>query len=246
MTPSASGDFLVPFKGRNYSGYFEQNFLWRHDNVYVMDNHRAALWCWLQHINPRRPHAIFHVDRHYDTLNGGMEDWLENLPANWSLSIDEYLSHSYEASPGEIQLFRFDNYLSIYLQLFGQFLTSCHFATHNDGEKPNLEGIWEHYLWQVPENLDFWIEPKQAPWIANIDLDYFFCDAKDADKRQLMVSHEYIEAVFDTVRERMDDGSIAVTTIALSPEYCGGWEPSEQVMEIALARLGIDFRLPIA
>ena len=222
MPSKSSGEFLVPFKGRHHSGYFEQNFLWRQNNVYIMDNHRAAMWCWLQHVDPKRPHALFHIDRHYDTLNGGMEDWLANLPDHWHLSIDEYLRHSYEAAIGELQLFRFDNYLSIYLRLFGQCLASCHFATHDDGEKPILEERCEHFLWQVPENLEYWIEPKQAPWILNIDLDYFFCDAKIADARQLMVSHEYIEAVFDAVRQRMDDGSIAVTTIALSPEYCGG------------------------
>lgn len=55
MSPATSGEWLVPFKGRCYSGHYEQNFLWRHGNVYVMDNHRTALWCWLQHVDPRRP-----------------------------------------------------------------------------------------------------------------------------------------------------------------------------------------------
>ena len=44
-------EWLVPFKGRNTSGIYEQNFLWRDGAVYVMDNHRAALWCWIQHLH---------------------------------------------------------------------------------------------------------------------------------------------------------------------------------------------------
>ena len=45
-------EWLVPFKGRNRSLSFDQNFLWRKDNIFIMDNHRAALWCWLQHMSP--------------------------------------------------------------------------------------------------------------------------------------------------------------------------------------------------
>ena len=27
-------------------------FLWKTNNVYVMDNHLAAAWCWMQGISP--------------------------------------------------------------------------------------------------------------------------------------------------------------------------------------------------
>lgn len=40
----------VPFKGRHDSLATRQNFLWQYGNVYVMDNRRAALWCWLREI----------------------------------------------------------------------------------------------------------------------------------------------------------------------------------------------------
>jgi len=58
------GEWLVDFKGRKSSGVYNQNFLWRSGSVYVMDNHRAAMWCWLQHVDPNHPHAILHIDRH--------------------------------------------------------------------------------------------------------------------------------------------------------------------------------------
>lgn len=34
----------VPFKGLHASLSTAQILLWQHDNVYVMDNHRAAMW----------------------------------------------------------------------------------------------------------------------------------------------------------------------------------------------------------
>lgn len=42
---------LIPFRGRNHSGPINQNLLWHYRNIYLMDNHRAALWCWQQEIN---------------------------------------------------------------------------------------------------------------------------------------------------------------------------------------------------
>jgi hypothetical protein len=51
---SYGGEWPVDFRGRNRSGPYNQNFLWRRDSVYVMDNHRAAFWCWLQRIDPRK------------------------------------------------------------------------------------------------------------------------------------------------------------------------------------------------
>lgn len=59
-------EFLVPFKGRNQTSMFGVNVLWRERNVYIMDNHRCALWCWLQEIPGEDRLSVFHVDAHYD------------------------------------------------------------------------------------------------------------------------------------------------------------------------------------
>jgi UPF0489 domain len=93
MNVKPPDDWIVPFKGRNTSGFFEQNFLWKSGDVYVMDNHRAALWCWLQHIAPEKKHSIFHIDRHYDTLK--CDRWVPHLPTNWKMSIEEYLEYPF-------------------------------------------------------------------------------------------------------------------------------------------------------
>ena len=59
-----------------------------------MDNHRAAMWCWLQHVDPGQPHSLFDMDRHYDCLQP--PEWLENCPEDiQKLSIDEYLNFDY-------------------------------------------------------------------------------------------------------------------------------------------------------
>jgi hypothetical protein len=241
------GEWLVRFRGRKASGMFEQNFVWRHGNIYVMDNHRAAMWCWMQHVEPRKPHALFHIDRHPDTLQSRMNEWLANLPRSWNISIEEYLTQTYvlEGAGHALPVFSWDNYLSIYLALFGENITSCYFATHRDGDNPNHERAMHVDVWDVPFNLNYWLGGGVSPWIVNIDLDYFFCDGEN-DRAQRMLADVYIDQCMDVVGQKMQDGTIAVTTIALTPveRLTGGWEPSEALAARVLACLGIEFRLP--
>jgi hypothetical protein len=61
-TVTMDWEWIVPFKRRNYSGATHQNFLCRHGNVFVMDNHRAALWCWLQAHDLATPHPLIPLD----------------------------------------------------------------------------------------------------------------------------------------------------------------------------------------
>jgi hypothetical protein len=229
MAKLSKGDWLVPFKGRNHSGAYAQNFLWRHDTVYVMDNHRAALWCWLQHVDPNSSHSIFHIDRHTDTLQSRLTEWLAHLPSSWDITIDEYLAHSYEwelIGKHVTPVIRWDNYLSIYFALFGSSIDRCHFATHDDGDKPNHRDTFTAEVWELPSNLEYWLDARNKPWIMNVDLDYFFCD--DAESPRLMVSDAYLQRCFEAVRKKIDDGTIAVTTLCLTPDeaFTGGWAPA--------------------
>ncbi|WP_445219860.1 UPF0489 family protein [Bradyrhizobium sp. Pa8] len=153
---ASEGEWLVPFRGP--SGAFTQNFLWKRQNVYVMDNHRAALWCWLQHINPKQPYSLFHMDQHYDTLASRMTTWLDNLPPDWGLRIDEYLARKvkHQDIPQPLPLFGWDNYLSIFLAVFESAMDTAYFATHGKGTTPKCTHM-NCDLWHVPSNLDYWL-----------------------------------------------------------------------------------------
>ena len=60
--------WLLPWKERGASGALKDNFLWRSERLYVMDNHRLALWCWFQHIEEWHNWTYVHIDRHFDAL----------------------------------------------------------------------------------------------------------------------------------------------------------------------------------
>ena len=233
--------WIVPFKGRKYSGAYEQNFLWRDGPVYIMDNHRAALWCWLQHIDQSKKYNIFHIDRHSDTQYSRIEGWKDNLPNLKNISINEYLSTTYKSANGIYPLFSWDNYLSLFLEVYGHIIDECYFSTHLRGDSPRCQNVRNIDVWEIPNNLEFWISESKNKWIVNVDLDYFFC--KQGESEIVMLSDDYINSVFSAILKKIQDASIIVLTFCLSPDCTGGWAASEKLCEKIRKILNLDFHL---
>jgi len=236
-------NWLAPFKGRQRSEESDQNFLWRHKSksIYIMDNHRAALWCWLQHLEEHKKYDLFHIDRHYDTLSSPNNEWLSHVPDLREISIQNYLAIEQKTASEHFPLIRWDNYLSIFFELYGKQVEEYIFATHKEGHEPKWENWVRAPLWDVPDNLERWLSGSKNKWILNIDLDYFFCGWENYRR---MLSDEYAQAVFEVVQKKYEDGTIEVLTIALSPEYCGGWEPAEHLCQKLCDIMGLKFALP--
>jgi len=241
--------WLVPFKGRHHSGEYKQNFLWQSDSIYIMDNHRAALWCWFQYLEKDNTYNLFHMDRHSDTLYSRIDEWKELLPDLWQVSLEDYLELKYNCGIGNVPVIRFDNYLSLFLELYSNLIGYIKFATHGCGERPKVPegcGFFDVHMWDAAENLGFWLSreatPNESKWIFNLDLDYFFCDS--ATSRMLMVSDDYLATIFESIAQKYQEGRIAVLTVSLSPEYCGNWQQAEELCSRFCSTMGLSFRLP--
>jgi hypothetical protein len=239
-------EFILPLKGRYASGEYNQNFLWKFGSAYVMDNHRAALWCWLQQIDKDKKYSLLHIDFHYDCLSSRLREWLEALPQDiGSLTFDEYLQLRYvPADIGrEVPIIRSDNYLSIFLKRYADRINNCIFATHGKGERPvwnNRTEIRDTELIGVVSN-----QISEGKWIVNVDLDYFFyTNHEDARICRRLYSDEYIDELFKEIARQCATNTIAVFTLSISPETCGGWEPAEKLAERICTILDLPFSLP--
>jgi hypothetical protein len=239
--------WLVPFKGRNLSETYEQNFLWKKNNIYIMDNHKAALWCWIQHLEKNNKYNLIHIDAHTDTLNSLIEEWLKVLPDLWKMDIDTFINYSYKSDSdpnNNLPLFRWDNYLSIFLKAYSQLLNCCIFATHKRGDKPiSTVPIQQANLWELASNFEDWLSDVDEPWICNIDLDFFFYFI-DYSVYELLLSNIYIEQLFTGVKNQLNSEKILVLTLCLSPECCGGWNNAELLMNKVCEILELNFSLP--
>jgi hypothetical protein len=194
-----------------------------------MDNHRSALWCWQQQVDLYAdPHNLIHIDRHYDALGANLGAHLATMPDMRGLSICDYLDAKVSlssASSDRIPLFRWDNYLSIYLATFAEQLGCLRCLTHKDGDKPVDERLLESPPHDLPANLHHWL--GKGDWIVNIDLDYFFCTGPDEEADQFLplFSDDYISNTFAELRKAMDEGLVKTVTVCLTPSnFTPGWE----------------------
>lgn len=223
--------FLIPLVNRGDSASSQDNVLWNEGPVYVMDNHRLALWCWFQKIDKTKRYNLIHIDAHPDMSESALKYFKHDL---WAMSLEEYR----EAWQKDINmpLFRWDNYIEVFLRKYPELVGKTVSATHHLGSSKELSEEVRAYDLVKYLNGVFSGERyvNELPWIVNLDLDYFFSAAPE--KIQLF-GDEFIEGVHHAIRLGLANGMIDVLTISLSPECCGSWEKAESM----LLKFGVKF-----
>src|SRR5688500_9862655 len=106
-------------KGRNPSGRDKLNLLYKEKNVYIMDNHLAAIWCWYQSLNLTQTYSLLHIDRHYDLGINSIEEGksliikdkidIKRIPIE---NLTDYKVNIQNIT--ETQLFVWDNYINLF------------------------------------------------------------------------------------------------------------------------------------
>lgn len=232
-------NFLIPFKGRNQSEKTHDNILFQEKNIYIMDNHRLALWCWFQKLDINESYNLFHIDAHPDMAYSANDVFLNKKIDMWSLSLNEYQTLMQENY--NIPLFRWDNYIQVLLNFYPQLVKkeNTYSATHKVGSEETLAvDISSHRLLSELNGIFFGQKfINENKWIVNLDLDYFYSSLPD---KTPMFSTEYLSACAHSLKSGLDNGMIRVLTIALSPECCGGWEKAEQILSLFTKILAID------
>ena len=78
--------------------------------------------------------------------------------------------------------------------------------------------------------------------IVNIDIDYFtYTEFEQAIE---IFSRDYIRALGRMLKEGIEEDWILVVTVALSPEWSGGWKLAEEIAGHLLDAVGYEFKLP--
>ena len=218
------------------SGRETLNFLLKYSKVYVMDNHLAAGWCWLQELNVGDKCCFFHVDQHQDLCDGGPTERYGYIGENPHLSIDEYTALEYDNEYGTTKVVRWDTYIRQLQHVSPSWFTKCYFACpetvqdlpgHTDFP---LNVYYNAGAFDLYNNVDHWLRLNEEPFIFNFDLDYFF-----NSYGMRLFSDEYIQTMASDINKAMD--RVAVMTIALSPECCGGWDNAIRVFNLLAEKI---------
>lgn len=227
------------------SNITELNFLYQERNIYVMDNHLAAGWCWLHELDTQREYNFFHIDQHSDMICNAPVDKLLQIKENKLLSLDEYTNLVFDVNyNGNMQkVFQWDNYIKQINYLFPNWFKKCYFATHkyirdtNPQETKIIKIDSQPDCFQLYTNIAHWLEEeKNDQWIFNLDLDYFFNDSG-----MQLFTDDYIRSMAQNLKKGLN--KIAILTIALSPECCGDWDYAIRIMNIVAEELELKIRL---
>ncbi len=219
---------------------YTQNFLWNSGSIYIMDNHRAALWCWFQYLQKNRKYNLYHIDAHYDCLSSRIDEWRKYLPNMWNSNIHDYLNLKYETLEGSVPIFRFDNYLSLFIDKYDSMINQYKFATHDLGDKPKTSKVTNITIAKLVADLEL-LKNVNGEWIVNLDFDYFLTDEKKISK--IYKSDQYINNIFRILANHYNQGKIKVLSIALSPDYSQGWKKAEKLGDMFSEVFDINFKL---
>ncbi|AUN96812.1 hypothetical protein C0V70_01570 [Bacteriovorax stolpii] len=216
--------FLIPLKNRGESKSSLDNVLWNEGKVFIMDNHRLALWCWFQKMQKAKRYNLFHIDAHPDMSESALPYFNHDM---WSMGLKDYR----ETWQNDINmpLFRWDNYIEVFLKHYPQLVGKTVSATHHLGSSKELsEEIKPYDLVKFTHGV-FSGEKyvNELGWIVNLDLDYFFSAAPE---KLPLFSDDYIKQLVHSINEGLSNGMIEVLTISLSPECCGSWENAELML----------------
>lgn len=220
---------IIPFKGMNHSGSDKVNYLGKYENIYVMDNHRLAPWCWMQHIDVSEKYYFLHVDWHYDTNSSGIIEFEERLNKKmFANDIDAYIDFSFQVYEKKYFI-SWDNYLPIFHRLNSELILKYYlFVTDNVSMKPEIIAPYEMFQPEVLlgkfKELDL---DSNTKWIVNIDLDYFFLNMENQLFKRSMT--DMIANLSQLILKLKEENKLDVFTIALSPQVCKenrGWKQS--------------------
>ncbi|PCE64144.1 peptide arginase family protein [Sediminicola luteus] len=218
------------------------NFLYNVGNIYIMDNHLAAGWSWLQEVDGEIPHNYLHIDRHYDLL--GFKKTIQTQVIDkginlHELSFQEYLELRQLGNNGDqFQMFRWDNYILNLSYAYPNLFQNTFFATHDEGNREDYFINEDLDFLRLLSDVDSLIDQYgDQGWILNLDIDYFYSNIGEVNIQ--VIDDEYIIQLVLKIRKVID--KLTVFTICLSPECCGGWQNSIKKTEIICDVLDLDF-----
>ncbi|NEU08622.1 hypothetical protein GZH53_09895 [Flavihumibacter sp. R14] len=231
---------IILNRGRKRSDAFDLNFLAKEDNVYVMDNHLAAFWCWSKGLNPIESYNLFHIDRHNDLSKTHVKEafHLYKNKKFCNMSIKKAVSLKVNG----FQMLMWNNFIELY-NVFNP-------GTFNYFEFVTPAKLPREYLGYGNTRLKAWIRKELTlnercelensetlSTVIDIDIDVFFAE-NGSGHREILTKKEF-QAFVQKIKPFIKKAKLV--TIALSPECCGGWENSINMFSHLNQELGLGF-----
>ncbi|MGX7688074.1 hypothetical protein ACWA1C_12980 [Flectobacillus roseus] len=219
-------------KGKGISSSCNLNYFAKYDNLYLMDNHLAAIWCW-EHLPQRKKIQIIHIDAHYDLGYSPPGSFLYGDLDLKTINVEELTNYKSDQFIG-IPYFLYDNYIHLFNDKFPNRIEKIFFCTQNEGDFAEINGI-EFIEFELVELDKYLSTDKDITRVLNLDIDFFF----EQDSGKFQIVEDYKINFFINWFEKYNK-SFDMITIALSPDFTGSWENSIDMVNKILKPLSIE------
>lgn len=193
--------------------------------VFIMRDHNWAFAAWeiarlKRFIN--KGASLYHIDSHIDYCDPEMElgqinDEETALKLASEMHIFEFIIPSYKiGTVKNIFMISDDN-----VKECGEEVQRAYTLNH-------FESCFRRKWYDLSE---------ETSNILDLDLDYFNTNYKDSNSNPVLLSEDIIRYRLNYFKESMLEWDI--TTVAISPEYCGGNEAARYLYNIFLDEYGI-------
>lgn len=229
-------------------------FLYQCGKVYVMDNHKSALWCWMKECDANKHYNFFHIDMHYDMCDCYETEDAIYLREHQDISFEDYCKiqrqNPLKGTIDGCPMLRWDNFIHLGQATFPNWFSTNFFYTQKFGDigkswHPEKQmHFTEQDILHLVDDIDAYIGAQHTfldgysavndyenKWILSIDLDFFY-----VYESIMLFSKDYIRLIARKISESMHN--IAVVTVALSPDYMPGedmrdkWKRSIDLLEL--------------
>lgn len=183
-------------------------------NIFVMNNHRWAFFCWQKFYSKGSDEKIVlvHIDRHSDS-DAIDENYTEDVKTNIDL---KYITNKY---------LKWDNFIDAFIVRNNnnvKIISLVHRYNANDGFGQDEEEF-EAETFSDKEKCFQYLKKEKVD-ILDIDLDYFLLENRDEAARKLWEKNEIIEFFNDLFR---NISYPKIITVATSPGCIGGKNDSK-------------------
>lgn len=248
-------NFIIKPRKQEFARVYDNTFLWNEGNIYVMANHRLALWCWLQSKDIfNKDHSLIHIDKHTDARRweaSGEQDCLEKILLSFQQLKELKVYESFQCPLRDILSKRnsrpcitWDNFvfLAVKANLFKHHYI---YSSVGDWDKNLSKTLYTYYSKTGDiSNLAANIRGNAGKCVVDIDFDFF-----DLEDENETFRHELEEKLLNVVFETIADLRDSITTITISLNESPGdelWDKRQKQLEKVKTILEMDVPVPIA
>ncbi|MFS0751737.1 UPF0489 family protein [Oceanobacillus sp. 1P07AA] len=205
---------------------FDNNFkiYFPDKNIFVSRDHHWAFAAWeiarLRNLIKSEA-SLLHIDSHldfvdpnYDILDVEIKEESEALNVASNLKIFDFIKAA----------------------RFVGLVDKCYMVSDDNVGITSEEALyteraytWNHYMKE--KRMSWFAEDDEKDLIVDIDLDFFNLNNIKGNEDPILLHDQKIELQLNEMKNMQD---WKLTTVSLSPEYCGGKEPCEHLFNLLL------------